>query len=498
MAAEKNIFYIYALSENTVHALCAVLCNSLLIVHYMCKKYLYVEYVCLFCGKKMALAKVENFGTIHNLNTVHCIRKLFFECVQYQTVYGFTGGRIMANAGTKVSSTGNAVSILTGATFLMATSAIGPGFLTQTAMFTEQLMAAFGFAILISVIIDIIIQTNIWRILGVSGMRAQDVANKVIPGLGFFLAFAVCMGGLFFNIGNVGGAALGLDVLFGLPHAIGAIISAAVAIALFLGKEFGPVIDKFVKVLGVIMIGLVLVIVVKTGPPIALAVQETVAPSKIDWFIVLTLVGGTVGGYLSFTGVHRIIDGGVTGHENIKQITWGSISAIVTTGIMRYLMFLAILGVVVTGAKLDPSNPAAAAFRIGAGELGYKFFGVVLWSAAVTSVVGCSYTSVSFLRTLSPMVENNYRYWIIGFILLSTTVFVTIGRPALVLVAVGSLNGMILPLSLISVLLAAYKKEIVGDYKHPMWMTALGYLMVVFTAWMSFKGLGGLMKLING
>ncbi len=397
----------------------------------------------------------------------------------------------------RIQNSGNTLSILMGATFLMATSAIGPGFLTQTALFTEKLMAAFGFAILISVIIDIIIQTNIWRILGVTGLRAQDLANKVFPGLGFFLAFVICFGGLSFNIGNIGGAALGLDVLFEMPHAYGAIISAIVAIALFLNKEFGPVIDKFVKVLGVLMIGLVLVIVVKTAPPIGLALKETVAPSEVDWFTILTLVGGTVGGYLSFTGVHRIIDGGIVGPENIKRITMGSISAIVTTGIMRYLMFLAILGVVIGGASLDPSNPAAAAFRLGAGELGYKFFGIVLWSAAVTSVVGCSYTSVSFLRTLSPFVENNYRYWIIGFILLSTTVFVTIGRPAQILVIAGSLNGMILPLSLASVLLASHRKAIVGDYKHPLWMTVSGYLMVIFTAWMSYKALGGLMKLLG-
>lgn len=34
-------------------------------------------------------------------------------------------------------------SILTGAAFLMATSAIGPGFLTQTTVFTQSLGASF-------------------------------------------------------------------------------------------------------------------------------------------------------------------------------------------------------------------------------------------------------------------------------------------------------------------------------------------------------------------
>ena len=38
-------------------------------------------------------------------------------------------------------------------------------------------------------------------------MRGQDIANKVVPGLGYFIAFLVSLGGAVFNIGNVGGAA---------------------------------------------------------------------------------------------------------------------------------------------------------------------------------------------------------------------------------------------------------------------------------------------------
>ncbi|MCA1473413.1 hypothetical protein I6F09_37045, partial [Bradyrhizobium sp. IC3195] len=55
--------------------------------------------------------------------------------------------------------------LLLGSVFLMATSAIGPAFLTQTAVFTEQFLASFAFAILLSIIIDIGAQINIWRVL---------------------------------------------------------------------------------------------------------------------------------------------------------------------------------------------------------------------------------------------------------------------------------------------------------------------------------------------
>lgn len=72
---------------------------------------------------------------------------------------------------------------IVGAAFLMATSAIGPGFLTQTAVFTEQFKANFAFTILVVTVATLIVQLNIWRVICVSGMRGQDIANKVAPGL---------------------------------------------------------------------------------------------------------------------------------------------------------------------------------------------------------------------------------------------------------------------------------------------------------------------------
>ena len=96
---------------------------------------------------------------------------------------------------------------LLGAAFLMATSAIGPGFLTQTSKFTSDFQASFGFVILISILLSAVAQMNIWRVLCVTGLRGQEVANKVLPGLGYLVAFMVVLGGLVFNIGNVGGGA---------------------------------------------------------------------------------------------------------------------------------------------------------------------------------------------------------------------------------------------------------------------------------------------------
>src|SRR5688572_4164545 len=158
-------------------------------------------------------------------------------------------------------------STLIGAAFLMATSAIGPGFLTQTAVFTQRLGASFAFAILVSVVVDMVAQLNIWRVLTVAGRRAQDVANDVAPGLGWLLALLVAAGGLAFNIGNIGGTGLGLQALTDLDVRIGAAVSAAIAIALFIVPEAGRAMDRFAQALGLLMIGLALYVAGATRPP---------------------------------------------------------------------------------------------------------------------------------------------------------------------------------------------------------------------------------------
>lgn len=383
-------------------------------------------------------------------------------------------------------------SVLLGAAFLMATSSIGPGFMTQTTTFTEQLLASFGFAILISIIIDIGVQMNVWQIIAVSEKRAQDIANDVLPGLGYFLSLLIVMGGLAFNIGNVGGAGLGLNVIFGISPELGAALSALIAIGIFVIKEAGKVMDRFVLIAGFVMIALTLYVMFTAQPPYGEAVVRTFVPEEISFTAIVTLVGGTVGGYITFAGGHRLIDAGIKGKENISTVRKSAVTGIGVTAIMRFVLFLATLGVVAQGLALDASNPAASVFQLAAGNVGYKIFGVIMWAAAVTSIVGCAYTSVSFIRTFSKKISDNYNWVIVAFIVVSTLVFVSIGQPAKILVLVGSLNGLILPISLGFMLVAAHRKKIVGDYKHPLWLTIFGVIIVIAMAIMGGN------TLING
>lgn len=395
-------------------------------------------------------------------------------------------------SGTKKKSGG----ALLGAAFIMATSAIGPGFLTQTATFTGQHKGSFGFIILVSILLAIVVQMNVWRVLCVSGLRGQDVANKLLPGLGYFVAFLIVLGGIAFNIGNVGGGALGFNTLLGIPNMVGYFLAGGIAIAVFLLKNAMKAMDTITKVLGAIMIIVILVVIFIVQPPVGMALKETVMPSvPITDMVpaILTLLGGTVGGYITFSGAHRLIDAGITKEENLKEINRSSVMGMGIATIVRIFLFLAILGVVAGGYVLDPDNPAADAFREGAGDLGYRFFGLVLLCAAITSIIGAAYTSVSFLKTLNKTINKHDKAFTVGFIALSTLIMALLGSPAKLLVLAGSLNGLILPVTLGVCLVASQKKNIMGEnYKHPTWLFVLGIIVTLIAAYIGITSLGNL------
>ena len=361
---------------------------------------------------------------------------------------------------------------LSGAVFLMATSAIGPGFLTQTAVFTQQLGAAFGFAILVSIALDIGAQLNVWHVLIEKGKRAQEVAQDVIRGAGVALAAMVVFGGFAFNIGNLSGAGLGIQSLTGVSMTWGAVFSSALAVAIFLKPGFRGLLDRLIPILGIAMIAMTAYVMVTSPPPMGAVMQNLVWPERMDAFAILTIVGGTVGGYISFAGAHRLIDAGFKGSGHRKDVGRSAIQAIGVAAVMRFVLFLAVLGVISAGGVLDAANPAASAFEQGAGRWGRLIFGFVMWAAAMTSVIGSAYTSISFVKTWHPSIEHHEGWWISGFICVSLGVLLSVGRPVELLVWAGTINGFILPFGLGLLLWAG--RGIVGK-----WAGALGWITVV-------------------
>lgn len=391
-------------------------------------------------------------------------------------------------------------SALLGAIFLMATSAIGPGFLTQTAVFTSQLGAAFAFAILVSIVLDIAIQLNVWRVVGISGLRAQELGNRVLPGLGWVLAVCIAVGGIVFNIGNISGAGLGTNALMGADVKVGGVVTAVLAIGVFLFQRLGGALDKLIVVLGLLMMLLTLYVAIVSNPPVGEALRNTVWPDEVNWVTITTLVGGTVGGYITYAGAHRMLDSGRTGVEHVRDVAVSSVTGILLTGVMRVVLFLAVLGVVAGGITLAGNNPAGDAFQAAAGDLGLRFFGIVLWAAALSSIIGASYTSATFLVSNAPERRQLQNWVTIGFICISSALFMALGTaPKQLLVFAGAFNGLVLPIGLtLVVYVAAFRrKDLLHGYKYPAWLLGIGVLSTLIAWWLAWTSFASVFQMLS-
>ena len=402
----------------------------------------------------------------------------------------------------KSNQNSHSLSVKLGAAFLMATSAIGPGFLTQTSQFTAKYLASFAFVILCVIIMDAVAQTNIWSVIGVSGKRGQEIANTVLPGLGVFLTFLVVLGGLAFN--------LGFDAMFGLHEKVGALLGGALAICIFLSKSGKAAVDKVAQILGGIIILVMLFVAISSKPPVGEAVVRMFTPERPGSMVgpMLTLLGGSCGGYITFSGAHRLLDAGYGGNKDeVPHFRQSVLTGISVSGTVRILLFLCVLGVCTQGTALvtanvdaitSAKNPAAEAFRLAAGNLGYRLFGLALFSAGVTSVIGAAYTSVSFLKTLHPYVREHESQFIVGFIAFSTLVMAVLGGAKKMVIFAGAVNGLILPISLCCMLLACRNPKVVGkEYRHPIALYVLGWIVVLFSGYLAITALPNLGKLFS-
>ncbi|WP_273803744.1 NRAMP family divalent metal transporter [Providencia rettgeri] len=383
-------------------------------------------------------------------------------------------------------------SSLISAIFLMATSAIGPGFITQTATFTVALGAAFAFGILASIVIDFIVQQNIWRVVTLTKMHSSEIANVTIPGSGYVLAVLVIFGGLVFNIGNIAGAGLGLNALVGLDPKWGGLISGLLGIYIFSSRKASTFIDRLMIGLGLAMIALTLYVMFVSNPPVGEALKQSVMPDTIDFAMITTIVGGTVGGYICYAGAHRLLDKGTVGIENIHVVSSAATKGILVVGLMRYVLFLAILGVVASGVTIDLSgqaaNPASQAFQAAAGNFGLRIFGLILWAAALTSIIGAAYTSMSFLKVFKTSITERQRnVATIVFITISLVIYLSMGTaPAALLVFAGGFNGLVLPLGLtIFVYIAWRRADLMPGYHYPRWLIWSGIVTCALTWYMA-------------
>jgi Mn2+/Fe2+ NRAMP family transporter len=143
--------------------------------------------------------------------------------------------------------------------------------------------------------------------------------------------------------------------------------------------------------------------------------------------------------------------------------------------------------VVAGGADLGTENQAATAFQQAAGEVGLRVFGVVLWAASITSVIGASYTSVSFVTSRTRTSDRTRTLLVVAFIAVTTLAFLLAGAaPTTLLVFAGAFNGLLLPIGIAVLLWVATRRtDLLGGYRYPRWLLAVGWVAWLATLYLA-------------
>src|SRR5690606_21457778 len=82
------------------------------------------------------------------------------------------------------------------------------------------------------------------------------------------------------------------------------------------------------------------------------------------------------------------------------------------------------------------------------------------------------------MKSFHPWLQKQHSLVTILFIAVSALLFAWIGQPVKMLILAGTLNGLILPIALGIVLVAAYRKDLMKQYQHPAWMSVAGWIVV--------------------
>ncbi|HLO44019.1 MAG TPA: divalent metal cation transporter [Leadbetterella sp.] len=365
------------------------------------------------------------------------------------------------------------------AAFLMATSAIGPGFLTQTTVFTSKLLYNFGLVIVVSILIDIVAQIIIWRALTFSNLKAQKLGNVLFPGLGNLLAVCVAFGGLVFNIGNLAGAGMGMNAMFEVSNEAGILVTSVIVFFLFYSKNSLAKLDFIVKILGILMLVLIVFMLFKANLDVGKLLRYSFWPEVFDVKSTITLIGGTVGGYITFAGAQRLMDAGLVGEKHKTEVIQSASIGIIFTGILRYCLYVGTLSIVISGVSLDATNPTSSVFLTTFGESGRVLFGLMIWAASITSIIGATYTSIAFLADIHPTFTNSKKYWSLGFVLVSAIVILFFGKPVNLLLFAGYINGFILPIGLAIILVSLRTNKVFKDFKQSWIFNILSWLILI-------------------
>lgn len=384
---------------------------------------------------------------------------------------------------------------------LIAAAFIGPGTVTLCSIAGVQ----FGFALLWTLLFAILATGLLQEMSARLGLISQKGLSQIIreqidhpfgKRLAIILIIsAVVIGNAAYEAGNISGAVLGLDGVFGGLTLGGSInlwavlIGIVAFILLFIGSY---------KVLERVLVGLVIfmsfafvVTAIMTRPDLGALFQGLLLPSfpKDGGLILIGLIGTTIVPYNLFLHANLVKEKW-QGEEDLKATKWDTWIAVGLGGLVS--MAIIISAAAIQGGDVQNVSDLSKALEPLFGQWSKYFIALGLFAAGITSAVtaplAAAYVVKGCLGWESELRDWNFRaVWMI--ILAIGVVFSLSGfKPILIIKFAQAANGILLPVVAGFLLWIANKKAVLGSYTNSTLQNVLGVAIILITMVIGLKG----------
>ena len=393
---------------------------------------------------------------------------------------------------------------------LLVTAAfIGPG----TIVTASRAGAGYGvtllWAILFSVAATAILQDMAARV-GLAGRRGlaeairDSLAKRWIRvGVLGLITGTILLGNTAFQTGNLIGAALGLNLLSGLPTAALALSVGGLAAGLLMTGTYQTIQNTLVGLVGLMSL-MFCAVAVLTAPDLGDLIAGILIPRLPPGSLltVLALIGTTFVSYNLFLHASTVLERWPDedrNEENLRESRRDTVCAVALGGLITAAVVVSSAPLLGQGA--DAANAAAVAAQLAPvlGRSAPVFFGLGLFAAGLTSAITAPLAAayaVSGALGWPPDLRSG-RFRLLWGLVLATGVVCAVtlgGAPYQVILLAQAGNGIVLPLTLILLLMVVNRTGIMGPHRNSRLANVLGAIVVLVISGLSLmqlaRGLG--------
>lgn len=422
----------------------------------------------------------------------------------------------MSSIGTRIKNVGPGA--------LVAAAFIGPGTVTSCSISGATAGYTLLWAMLLSVISVIIMQSMAARLGIVSGMGLGEALRTKFTGAGarilisILVIAAVFVGNIAYETGNLTGSVLGIQAAFpatgsGTAKIIIALVLGIIAFILLFSGSYQRV-ENILTAL-VVLMGIIFLICAFAASPDWGAVAKGLFGFKVpdggDWMTVAALMGTTVVPYNIY--LHAASASTKWGHSGDKEDAlansrFDSVISIGLGGIISMAIIVCAAATIhATGGEIASGADMAKALTPLLGSWATVIFGIGLFAAGITSTLtaplAAAFASSGILGWGEDMKKARFKvFWII---VLAFGIFATCtlgASPTQIILFAQAANALLLPITGILLLIVANDNKIMKNHKNKMWFNILVVLVIAIFIFIAARNMRafitGLQALIAG